>query len=240
MRKLVILVIASVLLSIPAMAQEATLKSVLGKDFLVGCAMNVDQIDGKEPKAVDIVKKNFNSIVAENCMKPENIEPEEGKFNWTDADKFVKFGNDNGLKVIGHVLIWHDQTAPWMFKNKYGELPNREEMIKRMHDYIFTVVGRYKGKVYGWDVTNECVLRTENIGVYSVKLFSARVAVAVARRACKIRFADLVAYESGKNLLLVIFRYIVYFFKLCLCFFKRGFACRLDFVAVLLKSGKEG
>ena len=158
MRKLVILVIASVLLSIPAMAQEATLKSVLGKDFLVGCAMNVDQIDGKEPKAVDIVKKNFNSIVAENCMKPENIEPEEGKFNWTDADKFVKFGNDNGLKVIGHVLIWHDQTAPWMFKNKYGELPNREEMIKRMHDYIFTVVGRYKGKVYGWDVTNECVL----------------------------------------------------------------------------------
>ena len=114
------------LLSIPAMAQEATLKSVLGKDFLVGCAMNVDQIDGKEPKAVDIVKKNFNSIVAENCMKPENIEPEEGKFNWTDADKFVKFGNDNGLKVIGHVLIWHDQTAPWMFKNKYGELPNAE------------------------------------------------------------------------------------------------------------------
>lgn len=45
-----------------------------------------------------------------------------------------------------------------MFKNKYGELPNREEMIKRMRDYIHTVVGRYKGRVLGWDVANECIL----------------------------------------------------------------------------------
>ena len=138
--------------------QKPGIKDVLGKYFLVGCAMNTEQIDGNDEKSVDLAKANFNSIVAENCMKPENIEPEEGKFFWDDADKLVKFGNDNGMKVIGHVLVWHNQTAPWMFKNKYGELPNREEMIKRMHDYIFTVVSRYKGKVYGWDVANECFL----------------------------------------------------------------------------------
>ena len=112
--------------------QKPGIKDVLGKYFLVGCAMNTEQIDGNDEKSVDLAKANFNSIVAENCMKPENIEPEEGKFFWDDADKLVKFGNDNGMKVIGHVLVWHNQTAPWMFKNKYGELPNREEMIKRM------------------------------------------------------------------------------------------------------------
>ncbi len=159
MKKLSLLVIIGfVLLSIPATAQKPTLKSELGKYFLVGCAMNTSQIDGQESKAVEVVKENFNCIVAENCMKPENIEPEEGKFNWEDADKLVKFAEDNGLKVTGHVLVWHSQTAPWMFKNKYGELPNREEMIKRMRDYIHTVVGRYKGRVLGWDVANECIL----------------------------------------------------------------------------------
>lgn len=158
MRKITTLVLAiAMLLPLGVQAKKIPgLKDVLGKYFLVGCAMNADQINGKYPKALEVAKANFNSIVAENCMKPEAIEPEEGKFNWAEADKFVKFGNDNGMKVIGHVLIWHDQTAPWMFKNKHGELPNREEMIKRMRDYIFTVVGRYKGKVFGWDVTNEC------------------------------------------------------------------------------------
>lgn len=142
--------------------QKPGLKDALEKYFLVGCAMNTEQINGNDEKSVELAKTNFNSIVAENCMKPENIEPEEGKYNWTDADKLVNFGHNNNMKVIGHVLVWHSQTAPWMFQNKYGELPNREEMIKRMHDYIFTVVSRYKGRVYGWDVANECFLDDGN------------------------------------------------------------------------------
>jgi endo-1,4-beta-xylanase len=135
-----------------------SLKDVLGKYFMVGTAVNVEQVNGNEPKAMEIIQSQFNSVVAENCMKPENIEPQEGKFNFENADKFVQFGLDNHMKVIGHVLVWHSQTAPWMFVNKHGELPNREEMIKRMHDYISTVVGRYKGKVLGWDVVNEAIL----------------------------------------------------------------------------------
>ena len=138
--------------------QKPGLKDALGKYFLVGCAMNTEQINGNDEKSVELAKANFNSIVAENCMKPENIEPEEGKYNWTDADKLVNFGHNNNMKVIGHVLVWHSQTAPWMFQNKYGELPNREEMIKRRHGYIVTVVNRYKGRVFGWDVANECFL----------------------------------------------------------------------------------
>lgn len=157
-RRMKILLCSLLLMPFTLLAQEMTLKNTVGKHFMIGSAMNIRQIDGMEPNAVGIARKHFNSIVAENCMKPEKLEPEEGVFFWEDADRFVKFGNDNGMRVIGHVLVWHSQTAPWMFKNKHGELPNREEMISRLRNYIMTVVGRYKGRVFGWDVANECFL----------------------------------------------------------------------------------
>ncbi len=156
MRIYIVLVYLCILAVFPARSQS--LKETLGKHFLVGAAVNVEQVNGNEPKAVDVVKEQFNTIVAENCMKPENIAPNEGEYFWDDADKFVQFGIDNNMTVTGHVLVWHNQTAPWMFKNKYGELPNREEMIERMRTYIHTVVGRYKGKIHGWDVINEAIL----------------------------------------------------------------------------------
>ena len=59
-----------------------TLKDVLGRYFLVGAAMNVDQIWNRTPDETNVVKNNFNSIVAENCMKGEEIHPEENRFFW--------------------------------------------------------------------------------------------------------------------------------------------------------------
>jgi endo-1,4-beta-xylanase len=91
-------------------------------------------------------------------MKPMYLEPAKGQFCWTQADSLVQFGLQHGMKVMGHVLAWHSQTAPWMFRNRYGEMPDREEMIKRLHDYITTVVSHFKGKVFGWDVINEAIL----------------------------------------------------------------------------------
>ena len=145
-------------LSTQAKKQISALKNVIGKYFLIGTAVTVDQVEGRDPKATSIITNQFNSIVAENCMKPMYLEPAKGQFCWTQADSLVQFGLDHGMKVIGHVLIWHNQTAPWMFKDQYGELPGREEMVRRMHDYITTVVGHFKGKVFGWDVINEAVL----------------------------------------------------------------------------------
>lgn len=156
MKKYIVLGYLCLLAVLPMRSQS--LKSALGDYFLVGTALNVNQVNGDEPKAVEVAKEQFNAIVAENCMKPEKIAPEEGKFFWDDADKFVQFGLDNNMKMTGHVLVWHSQTAPWMFKNKHGELPNREEMIQRMRTHIHAVVGRYKGKIHGWDVINEAIL----------------------------------------------------------------------------------
>lgn len=81
-----------------------TLKDVLGKYFLIGTAMNVDQIWERNADEANIVKNNFNAVVAENCMKGEEIHPEENRFFWDDADRLVKFAEDNGLAVTGHCL----------------------------------------------------------------------------------------------------------------------------------------
>jgi endo-1,4-beta-xylanase len=41
--------------------------------------------------------------------------------------------------------------------NMNGPHASREELLQRMHDHIFTVVGRYKGKIKVWDVVNEAL-----------------------------------------------------------------------------------
>ena len=140
-----------------ATTQQPTLKEVLGKHFLIGVAMNTDQVAGIDPKAAPVVKKHFNAVVPENCMKGEVIHPEEDRYDWTEADRIVKFAEDNGLTITGHCLVWHSQPPKWMFTDKEGKPVTREVLIDRMHKHIAAVVGRYKGRIKGWDVVNEAV-----------------------------------------------------------------------------------
>lgn len=134
------------------------LKDVLGRSFLVGVALNTHQTSiGCDSIVVRTIENHFNCIVAENCMKPEGLQPQEGKFRWRKADRFVKFGEDRGMTIIGHVLVWHSQTPDWFFKDSNGQTVSRELLIERMRTYIHTVVGRYKGRIKGWDVVNEAI-----------------------------------------------------------------------------------
>lgn len=137
-------------------AQQTTLRETLGQYFRVGCAVNNTIVQHPQSKAHQHVCQQFNSVVAENCMKAETLSPREGEWNWSQADAFVAFGQANGMQVIGHCLIWHSQTADWMFRDQNGDEVSRSVLIQRMHWYIHTVVGRYKGRVAGWDVCNEC------------------------------------------------------------------------------------
>ncbi len=133
------------------------MKDVLGKYFTVGAAVNTDIVYGRSPEEARIVTDNFNSIVAENCMKGEVIHPEENTYFWDDADRTVKFAEDNGLEIIGHCLVWHSQPPEWMFTYENGDTVSRAVLIDRMYHHITNVVSRYKGKIKGWDVVNEAV-----------------------------------------------------------------------------------
>lgn len=133
------------------------LKDVFGDKFLVGVAVNVRQSSEVDTASVKIIKKHFNSIVAEDCMKSANIHPEEDRYNFEQADQFVKFGQENNMAIIGHCLIWHSQLAPWFCVDQKGNNVSAEVLKQRMKDHITTIVTRYKGKIKGWDVVNEAI-----------------------------------------------------------------------------------
>ncbi|WP_026474741.1 endo-1,4-beta-xylanase [Alkaliflexus imshenetskii] len=138
--------------------KEVTLKDALKNYFYIGAAINTIQVDGEDPQAIAVVEKHFNSVVAENCMKMESVQPEEGVFDFADADAFVAFGEKNNMKIIGHTLVWHSQAPKWLFVDDEGNDVSRDVLIERLRTHIFTVVERYKGRVHGWDVVNEAIL----------------------------------------------------------------------------------
>lgn len=140
----------------PGEKQEDGLKDALADHFLMGVALNRWQVDQPDSTALAVVTKHFNSIVAENCMKSEKIQPREGEFFFEDADRFIEFGEQYNMQIVGHCLIWHSQAPRWFFTDDEGNEVSREVLIDRMETHIKTLVGRYRGRIDGWDVVNEC------------------------------------------------------------------------------------
>jgi endo-1,4-beta-xylanase len=138
-------------------AAAATLKAAVPKGMLVGVAISQAQIDGKDTVADAIITSQFNSISPENLLKWESVHPEPDRYDFGAADRYVAFGQQHGMAVVGHTLVWHQQTPPWVFAGKDGVPADRETLLARMRDHIHTVVGRYKGRVKGWDVVNEAI-----------------------------------------------------------------------------------
>ena len=138
--------------------EEKGAKDVFAEHFYLGTALNEAQITGFDTKGVETIKKHFNSIVAENCMKSEEIHPEEGVYDFTLADKFVEFGEANDMFIIGHCLIWHSQLAQWFPYDDEGNFVTPDVLKERMKEHITTIVTRYKGRIHGWDVVNEAIL----------------------------------------------------------------------------------
>jgi len=141
----------------PPCTPSTTLKDAFKNDFLVGTALNESEYEGTDPKAVAIVQQQFNSISPENCLKWESVHPRQGEYDFSDADQYVAFGETNHMFIVGHNLIWHQQTPEWVFQGTNGNTISRDALIARMRDHIFTVVGRYKGRIGGWDVVNEAL-----------------------------------------------------------------------------------
>jgi endo-1,4-beta-xylanase len=156
MNKKIICSIAAlfILSSVQTMAQK-TLGEATKSKFLFGVAVNMQQVNGVNPIETELIAKEFSAIVPENCMKPQPIHPEENRYNWDDADKVVAFGEKNKQVVTGHCLIWHSQIGRWFFTDADGKDVSPEVLKERMHQHISTVVGRYKGRIKGWDVVNE-------------------------------------------------------------------------------------
>ena len=130
------------------------LKDYYKKFFPIGVAVRPQDFKGEE---AELILSQFNSITAENVMKMGPIHPIENKFYWKDADAIVDFAQKNKLKVRGHALCWHAQTPRWLYIDSEGKQVSKEVLLKRLENHIDSVVTRYKGKIYAYDVVNEAV-----------------------------------------------------------------------------------
>lgn len=139
--------------------KEPGLKDLYQEDFLIGVALFPELFD--DSTASEIIKKDFNSITGENDMKWERIHPELGKYTFERADRITDFCSENNIRLIGHTLVWHSQVGKGVFNPEGVDdktvLVDSATLMNRIKDHIFTVAGRYKGKVHGWDVVNEAL-----------------------------------------------------------------------------------
>lgn len=125
-----------------------TLKDAFKNDFLIGVAVNQRQFTGEDANGVALIKEQFNSLSPENVLKWEVIHPRAGTngYDFSPADRYVEFGEKNGMYLVGHTLVWHAQTPRWVFQDGTNRA-SREVLLERMRDHIHTVVGRYKGRL---------------------------------------------------------------------------------------------
>ena len=122
--------------------------------FPIGVAVSPRALKSEESA---LVIRNFNSLTPENAMKMGPIHPREKEYYWKDADSIVAFAQRNGMKVRGHTLCWHNQTPAWLFVDSSGGQVSREVLLQRLKEHITSVVSRYRGKIYAWDVVNEAI-----------------------------------------------------------------------------------
>lgn len=134
---------------------QTTLKSLATeRGRYVGSILNSEWFNGSVTTGYeDIHKVQFNTVVAENEMKFDALEPSQNTFSWTKADKLVTYAEANGMRVRGHALAWHSQVPSWVTNGGF----NRTQLLAILKNHITTVVGHYKGRVHEWDVVNEAI-----------------------------------------------------------------------------------
>ncbi|HER09526.1 MAG TPA: endo-1,4-beta-xylanase [Bacteroides sp.] len=135
----------------------ASLKEAYKDAFLTGSAVNQWVISERSVETRDLILRQFNTITVENAMKAGPVNPRPGEYNFAPADALVEFGLQNDMFIVGHTLVWHNQTPDWFFTDENGNPNSPEEQIERMRSHIGTVAGRYAGKVHAWDVVNEVI-----------------------------------------------------------------------------------
>lgn len=144
-----------------------SLKDVFADYFPIGVAVPSSAFDNKLQS--DLIKKHFNSITAENDMKPVSMQPIEGSFSLDKGDRFVEFTQENGMRLRGHTLCWHQAVPNWIFVDDKGETVTRDVLLERLKTHIETLIKHYGDKVEVWDVVNEAIGDSQPYGLRDSK-----------------------------------------------------------------------
>lgn len=163
--KVLSLLPSSLLLATSSFAATAptSIAKLYEESFLVGTAIKSGDLKNPPALSSSLSCREFNAFTAENAMKWEHIHPKPDAYDFSMSDQLIKMAEQCDAKVIGHTLVWHQQTPAWVFQDSQGNTLGRDALLARLKGHIETVVGRYKGKVYGWDVVNEALDEEGNL-----------------------------------------------------------------------------
>jgi len=150
------------LLTHNSVAQESVLADTLrssaqARGFLIGAAVAAQPLKDEEAYSQALARE-FNVVVPENAMKFGSLRPSRTQFDFSDADAIVDFAEAHAMKVRGHTLVWHNQNPQWLVNENLSD----SERSRILKEHIQTVVTRYRGRVYAWDVVNEAI--DQNLG----------------------------------------------------------------------------
>lgn len=134
-----------------------SLKSVYHNKFLFGATVNDRMLEAKRDPSLHVVQKHFSAITTDNAMKWGVMNPEPGEYKLGVVDRFVEFGQQNNIQLVGHVLYWHSQTPDWVFEDAYGKPLTREALLNRMRERAKLLATRYGDSIKIWDVVNEAI-----------------------------------------------------------------------------------
>lgn len=149
--------VSCLLFSAACSAGPSSLRDAYRPYILIGTSVNTDNYADENSEEARLVKTHFKVLTPENIMKWDALQPRPGQFDFRAADRLVEFARKNKLYVVGHTLVWHNQTPDWVFEGEAGQPPTRELLLSRLRGHIDAVMGRYKGRVQAWDVVNEAL-----------------------------------------------------------------------------------
>jgi endo-1,4-beta-xylanase len=141
-----------------------SLRSLAAKIGLrIGTAVIPFDLD--TPAYTAVLASQFSVVTPGNEMKWQVVEPTQGVFDWSGADRLVNFAEQHGQLVRGHTLLWHNQLPTWLTTGVANGTISKSQLTDLLEAHIFTEVGRYRGRIWQWDVANEFFLDSNPSGI---------------------------------------------------------------------------
>ncbi|KAL7125219.1 hypothetical protein ABFS83_14G102600 [Erythranthe nasuta] len=118
-------------------------------NFPVGCAINQNILQNSAYQ--NWFTSRFKHTVFENELKWYSNERSRGSEDYSASDALVKFAQSHGVAVRGHNVFWANPAdqpnwVPGLSSNDLWAASNKR---------INSVMGRYRGQLFHWDVMNE-------------------------------------------------------------------------------------